>query len=116
MITITRKINKGKDYMHFKGNRYHVLGISKPKKKLKNIKNLSPIEAEHTETGEKIIVYVSKNLNTMHLIDDLGNEEYVLYVSCKDNKKWLRPLNMFASAVDAEKYPEHAGKYRFTEL
>ena len=45
--------------------------------------------ATHTETLEKMVVY-----------------------KCGD-KVWVRPIDMFLSEVDHEKYPEVKQKYRF---
>jgi hypothetical protein len=47
---------------------------------------------EHTETGEKFVAYQA------------------LY---KPYKKYVRPLDMFASKVDLEKYPDVLQEYRF---
>ena len=45
--------------------------------------------AEHTETGEELVIYT-------------------------DGKKvWGRPLSMFLSKVDHEKYPDIKQEYRF---
>ena len=57
--------------------------------------------AKHTETAEDLVIYycMSSN-NTSNHTDEI----------------YARPLEMFLSEVDHEKYPDVKQKYRFEEI
>lgn len=65
----------GETYRHFKGKMYRIVAV-----------------AEHTETGEELVVYEA------------------LY---GEHKIYARPLAMFTSEVDREKYPDVTQVWRF---
>lgn len=71
-------------WKHFKGSRAFVITVT-----------------QHSETGEKLVVYrcMDNNKKTNH----------------KDGI-YARPLDMFLSEVDHKKYPDVTQKYRFEEI
>lgn len=118
-----RKLKYPAIYKHFKNKFYATIGISTYinidifKEMLKKddltIFNLPNVSVEHTESGDNI---VSVNYKERWYHFDVCQKDLVLYKSLYDNKGiYGRPLDMFLSEVDKDKYPDVLQKYRFEE-
>ena len=87
---MNERIKPGDTVAHFKRE------TLSPEEKLTN-KYLYKVvgEAEHTETGEMLMIY-------MALYDDF--------------RSFARPVDMFTGEVDRNKYPDIKQKYRFEKI
>ena len=79
MEVIRKDPVKGEVYRHFKGGIATIIDV-----------------AEHTETGDKLVIYHCKGCPN------------------KPEGIYARPLEMFMSYVDREKYPDEKQEYRFS--
>ncbi|MDY6470811.1 MAG: DUF1653 domain-containing protein [Succinivibrio dextrinosolvens] len=79
----------GEIFKHFKNNYYHIICVG-----------------HHSETEERMVVYerISK--------DDYLKDGSVIPVM----EPCIRPLEMFMSEVDRQKYPDVEQKYRFERI
>lgn len=104
-------------YRHFKNKYYATMGIIKPVEgeiihELIGKPNVIMFEAEHTETGDIILIVRHKKI--FYVSNKYVEDTVVLYKSLYDGHiPYIRPLTMFASEVDHTKYPNVKQKYRF---
>ena len=106
-----RELVKYGIYKHFKNKLYCVIGISNPAPFEDCLKRYQSI-ARLTEKDGYITVCIDEN-NIIHCGDRISTP-LVLYKSLYDaSGVYARPLDMFLSEVDKEKYPDVTQKYRF---
>ncbi|WP_227821984.1 DUF1653 domain-containing protein [Clostridioides sp. ZZV14-6345] len=129
-IDLERKLKYPAIYKHFKGGFYVVMGVSKAvtgdelDKIFKNIGCINRLDvleyrfgSRHTETKENVIIYRDNKGNLYHYKDVDNNTNLVIYKTLYDGTgAYARPIEMFLSKVDKEKYPSVVQEYRFEEV
>lgn len=69
------------------------------------------------KAGEKYRHFkIGKIVEVIAISRHTETEEITVVYSCGDSGIWSRPLDMFMSGVDREKYPEATQKYRFEKV
>lgn len=106
-----RNINYPAIYKHFKNNYYAVMSISTSIEEANIMEKGNILRAYHTELNEFINIY---KLEDLYYHDNAIKETLVVYKALYDDKGiYARPINMFLSEVDKNKYPNTDQKYRF---
>lgn len=68
------------------------------------------------EKGQKYLHFKGKEVEILELGKHSETlEEYVIYIHTDEENPtiWIRPIEMFQSKVDKEKYPDVTQEYRF---
>ena len=115
---IPRELKYPAIYKHFKGHHYGIIGISFPVSiECKNDCSMLEV-ARHTENNELIGIYCD-NIGYLH--DKKKCEDKLvlyrpLYLLSDTDVLYVRPLDMFLSEVNREKYPNVEQRFRFDEV
>lgn len=122
-----RKLKYPYIYKHFKGGFYVTIGISKPVAYFELNKSLFEFDsyylvvengfnAVHTETNDIVVIYKDSDGNFYHQ-KEIDCEKLVIYKSLYNGTgAFARPIDIFLSKVDKEKYLNTAQEYRFEEF
>lgn len=113
---IPRELKFPSLYKHFKGQYYGVIGISLP---INEINEYDAVEtSKHTEVDRLVSVYYIQNENKYVHLCDSSKDVLVVYrpVYLGGRQLYARPLEMFLSEVDREKYPNVEQRFRFEEV
>lgn len=114
---MSRKLVYPGIYRHFKNKYYATMGITTSIQEERFTKLISDsdsmvFESEHTETGKSILVI--KKYNKFYISTKDSTDVLVVYKTLYDNSGiWVRPIDLFLSEVDHDKYPGIEQKYRF---
>ena len=103
-----RKLQYPAIYKHFKGMYYATMGISKPTNSTEGMTEV--LEIKHTELGTRFIIY--KKDNDFYHNEKDSSDILAIYRSLYDAGSYGRPLEMFLSKVDKEKYRFATQEYR----
>ena len=103
-----RKLQYPAIYKHFKGMYYASMGISEP---IENVEGMTEaLEIKHTELGTRFMIY-KKDDKFYHDVKE-STDTLAIYRSLYDAGSYGRPLEMFLSKVDKEKYKFANQEYR----
>ncbi|ENY8313327.1 TPA: DUF1653 domain-containing protein [Clostridioides difficile] len=116
-------------YKHFKGGLYAAMGVSKSVggSELGEILDTAGFDeryigdyrflSRHTETNDTVVIYKDNKGNFYHHGSDDNSTDLVIYKTLYDaTGVYSRPIEIFLSKVDKEKYPNVSQEYRFEEF